>query len=172
MLVQLGSHPPPSDVVDLLMECHGRIRRFCGLALRLSGDAPMSSEEVQQAAHYTGLYFSEALALHASDENMVLLPRLKGVSDDIDAALTLMSQDHLEQVPMVEGLVFLCRRLEQEPGLRADLRGDLFPVATDLGDHFERHLSLEEDTIFPAARVFLSTEQLVEMMGEVRARRR
>jgi hemerythrin-like domain-containing protein len=82
-----------------------------------------------------------------------------------------MSQDHLEHVPLVESLVSLARRLEAQPGARRDVKDDLFAVANELSDHFGRHLELEETSIFPAARAFLSNDVLAEMMAEVRARR-
>jgi hypothetical protein len=36
MLVQIGSSKESEDVVDLLLQCHQRIRHFLGLASRLA----------------------------------------------------------------------------------------------------------------------------------------
>ena len=35
MLTQLGKPAPAGDAVDLLLECHGRIRAFLALARRI-----------------------------------------------------------------------------------------------------------------------------------------
>lgn len=172
MLVPLGSRPPPSDVVDLLLECHERIRRFTSLCVRLAQPEPVPEEEVRKAGHFAARYFSEALPLHTSDEDALVMPRLKGFSDDIDAALQLMSQDHLEHVPVLEATVALCRELEANPGRRLELAPDLGAVTGELADNFDRHLTMEENIIFPAIRSFLPQSVLVGLMADVRAKRR
>jgi len=47
MYVQIGVPKEPSDIVDLLLECHERIRTFVGLAGRLANTRQPSVDEVR-----------------------------------------------------------------------------------------------------------------------------
>src|SRR5690606_15926791 len=81
MLIELSTHrrDTPRDLVDLLGECHARIRRFVELAheAAIRMDAPV--EQVIQACADVERYFVEALPLHVADEEESIAPRLKGL---------------------------------------------------------------------------------------------
>src|SRR4051812_25565021 len=96
MLIQIGSPKEPPDIVDILLECHERIRSFTGLARRLASTHGLSEEEVRDAAARVTRYFSEALPLHVADEEQSILPRLSGRSPELDAALNGMQREHHE----------------------------------------------------------------------------
>jgi hypothetical protein len=78
MLIKIGPQKEISDIVDLLLECHERIRSFIGLAGRLANCGPVSDTEVSDAAARVVRYFSESLPLHVADEEESILPRLLG----------------------------------------------------------------------------------------------
>src|SRR5512138_411206 len=71
MLLQLGRRVASEDVVDLLDECHGRIRRFLAMARALANaprDAALS--EIVATASQVRRYFAEGFALHVEDEEI------------------------------------------------------------------------------------------------------
>jgi iron-sulfur cluster repair protein YtfE (RIC family) len=115
MLIQIGSSKEPSDIVDLLIECHQRIRSFIGLAARLADADGNSLEEVRNAAKRVTRYFSEALPLHVADEEENILPRLSGKDTELDATLERMHREHVEHEPHLATLVEVCRVLEDSP---------------------------------------------------------
>src|SRR6516164_5551174 len=84
MLIQIGPSKENSDIVDLLSECHDRIRAFTGLAGRLASSGSVSDNEIRDAAGQLVRYFSESLPLHVADEEESILPRLRGRSTPLD----------------------------------------------------------------------------------------
>ena len=68
MLTKLGKPAAPGDAVDLLLECHQRIRAFLDLADRLGPPGPDPAQAVADAAARVHRYFTLALPLHARDE--------------------------------------------------------------------------------------------------------
>jgi hemerythrin-like domain-containing protein len=171
MLTRLGSRPPVEDVVDLLLECHVRIRSFTELALRLASAERIPAGEVAEAARSVRRYFSEALPLHALDEEESVLPRLAGHDPDLDRALAAMRREHAEHGEVLSRVVALCAELEAEPGRLAERAGDLARAAAALREHFDRHLAPEEATIFPAIRRLVPEEERRRILEELRARR-
>ncbi|HEX9400550.1 MAG TPA: hemerythrin domain-containing protein [Anaeromyxobacter sp.] len=53
-------------------------------------------------------YFTEALPLHARDEEESVLPRLHGRDSAVDAELAAMEREHREHGPPLEVLVRAC----------------------------------------------------------------
>src|SRR5690348_4599251 len=96
MLVQLGgSRRTQGDgPVELLLECHERIRTFIALA-RAAGEKPDApAAEIADACTRVERYFSKALPLHVLDEELSVLPRLRGSSPDVDRVLHDMESQH------------------------------------------------------------------------------
>src|SRR5215471_4934129 len=143
MLIQIGPSKEPSDVVDLLLECHERIRSFAGLACRLADTREASHDEIRNAATRITRYFSEALPLHVADEEQSILPRLSGRTTELDAALKGMHQEHLEHEPQLNTLVELCRQLQASPERHDELRHSLLSTASMLEKLFSTHLERE-----------------------------
>ena len=50
MLDQIGTARPAGDIVDLLLDCHVRIRRFTDTAVRLGATRAAPASEVAEAA--------------------------------------------------------------------------------------------------------------------------
>src|SRR5215468_1101653 len=99
MLTRIGSSPEPADVVDLLIECHERIRSFIAPAGRVANADRPSAVEVREVARRITRYFSEALPLHVADEEESIMPRLRGKTAELDASLSEMREEHREHDP-------------------------------------------------------------------------
>jgi iron-sulfur cluster repair protein YtfE (RIC family) len=171
MLVNIGPLKEPSDIVDLLTECHERIRTFISLAVRLANTEEISIADTRDAAARVSRYFSEALPLHVADEEESILPRLQGKTAELDATLSEMHLEHTDHEPQVETLLNLCRTLKETPERLNELRSKLKTCATALEQEFLSHLDKEEKLILPAIRQLSTAEERDAMLRELRARR-
>ncbi len=172
MLTRIGPQQPAGDIVDLLLDCHARIRSFTELAVRLAAADSSPPAEIAEAAGRVRRYFAEALPLHALDEEESILPRLAGRDPELDQALVAMHRQHAEHREVLERVVSLCAELEARPERHGERAGDLARAAEALRVHFDRHLAPEEATIFPAIRRLVPAEERRKMESELRARRR
>jgi iron-sulfur cluster repair protein YtfE (RIC family) len=171
MLTRIGATRPPEDIVDLLLECHARIRTFTELALRLGEAERPDDREVSNAAARVRRYFEEALPLHALDEEESILPRLTGRDPEVDRALAAMQREHAEHGAVLGRVVAVCAELEARPERHRERAGELREATRALRAYFERHLAPEEATIFPAIRRVVPEEERRRMVEELRARR-
>jgi iron-sulfur cluster repair protein YtfE (RIC family) len=171
MLTRLGKPAAAGDAVDLLLECHDRIRSFLALARRVAEAGPADRAEVPEAAARVRRYFTQALPLHAQDEEESILPRLRGRDPVVDAALHLMAREHAEHERPLGALVVACERLVREPGRHAELAPAIAAATAELERHFAGHLRREEEIIFPAMRRLLDPRADAEIGREIRARR-
>jgi iron-sulfur cluster repair protein YtfE (RIC family) len=171
MLVNIGPLNEPSDIVDLLIECHERIRKFIGLAVQLAKTEELADTDVRDAAARVTRYFFEALPLHVADEEESILPRLQGKTAELDASLSEMHEEHREHEPQVENLLNVCRTLQESPERLNELRPKLLACATRLEQEFLNHLEKEESVILPAIRQLSTTEERDAMLRELRGRR-
>ncbi len=171
MLTRIGGGPSRSDVVDLLVECHGRIRSFLDLARRLAEARGLPEREVAEAAEAVRRYFAVALPLHARDEEDSILPRLRGLDPEVDAALEAMRREHAEHGEPVGRLVALCGELAASPRRLPDLAPHLALAVDALARHFAEHLRREEQIVFPAIRRLVDAATDARIREELRARR-
>lgn len=171
MLVQIGSSKESEDVVDLLLQCHQRIRHFLGLASRLAQTDDASHDEISDAAARITRYFTEALPLHVADEENSVVPRLSGRTPELDTTLQGMHQEHLEHEPQIKALIEMCRTLRDSPERINELRPSLLAGSSLLEKAFSAHLDQEEQIVLPAIRTWLSQEEQAAMLNELRARR-
>jgi iron-sulfur cluster repair protein YtfE (RIC family) len=172
MYVQIGSPKEPSDVVDLLLECHERIRTFIGLACKLGEAQEPSVDEIRDAASRVSRYFSEALPLHVADEEESILPRLKGRSPELDLALEKMRNEHIEHHGRLQLLLNTCNTLKSSPEMFVSLRDTLSFAASSLEKEYAEHLDEEERVVLPAIRTLLPPDQRTAIESELRSRRR
>jgi hemerythrin-like domain-containing protein len=170
MLIAIGKRTQTLHVVDLLVECHGRIRRFLEIAKRLAQSREPSIEIVRDTAGQVRRYFAEALPLHIADEDELVEQSLRGRSETVDVALDKMSTEHVHHAPLVDRLIEVSAMLEREPHRLEELAMELHDVATLLEAAFEPHLAREESIIFPALRT-LATSELDALKGGMRDRR-
>lgn len=172
-MLTIGSKRPAGDqdVVDLLLECHERIRSFCEVAVRIAEAPRPSAAEIADAAERVRRYFVEALPLHARDEEESILPRLAGRDPGLNQALVDMHREHGEHEPLLERVVALAGELARAPDRHAALARELGRVASELRAQFDVHLAAEERVIFPAIRALVSEADRRVMLEELRARR-
>jgi len=171
MLTNLGRPAAPADAVELLLECHVRIRWFLELAGRLAAARDPPPEEVAAAAARVHRYFTQALPLHARDEEESLLPRLRGRDSTVDRELEVMRREHDEHAGPLGRLTGLCAALAAEPGRLAEMAPAVGLAGSLLASLFAVHLDREERVIFPAVRRSLNVAEDARLAAEMRARR-
>ncbi len=171
MLTGLGKPPVPSDAVDLLLECHARIRHFVAMASRLGEASAAPPGEIADTAARVHRYFTEALPLHVRDEEDSLAPRLRGRDPALDAAVDALVREHGEHGPALADLAGACAALVRDPGRHGELAPVVRQAALDLARQFEFHLSAEEAIVLPAVRRLLDATADAEIVNEIRQRR-
>jgi len=154
-----------------MLDCHERIRGFLATAQRISQAQESPGDEVADAAGRVRRYFTDALPLHAQDEDVSILPRLRGFDPEVDRALEEMRREHVDAEASLARLTGLCATIEHNPASLADLGAALGGLATELEDYFAGHLEREERIIFPAFRRAIDVETSKVVMKEIRARR-
>jgi len=172
MWIELSTRRPTNsrDLVDLLGECHARIRHFLALAheAAVRRDAPI--EQIDQACSYVGRYFREALPLHVADEEESIEPRLRGLSPALDESLDSMAaqhERHLSALKRLHRALATVRDVPRHEGARQELALSASALKTEL----EAHLLLEERVVFPAIRELLPSEAQARILEELRQRR-
>lgn len=172
MLTQLSIHraTAPRDLVDLLGECHQRIRHFVALARRVGSLQNVPPDETARACMEVERYFTRALPLHVADEEESIEPRLRGLSATVDEALDVMARQHRQHDPLLKALLRATSALRNSPQDKMAGR-ELAAAALALEIQFEEHLHLEESVIFPAIRQLLSHEVQTSISEELRSRR-
>jgi iron-sulfur cluster repair protein YtfE (RIC family) len=171
MLNAIGSPRRPAEgIVDLLLDCHARIRSFSDLAVKLGETRGAAPAEIAEAAASVRRYFLEALPLHARDEEESVLPRLAGRDPVVDAALVAMHRDHVGHAEVLDPVLAICATLVASPERHLELAPALAEAGRRLRAHFEAHLASEEGTIFPALAQVADDEQR-RIVEELRGRR-
>lgn len=159
----------PADPIGGMLECHDRIRRFLDGLARIAGLEDPADPRAAEAARACARYFREGLPLHALDEDVSLLPRLSPlVAAPIQAALATMTADHLL---LDAGLPALLEDLDRVAAGGAVPTERLRAAHLWMSTLMLRHIGMEEDLIFPAARAALPPAALVAIAAEMRARR-
>ena len=154
----------------LLLECHQRIRDFCSLARRLAA-REVPDDVTAEAAHRVHRYFTEALPLHAADEDETLEPRLRGRSRDLDAALDRMSDEHQAHQPLVARVCEFTRVLATAPAELTSIATELSTATLALERQLLDHIEHEERTIIPAIAEYLPPRTRESIVAQFAARR-
>ena len=170
MLVRLGERRPSMGLVDLLLECHERIRHFTREAIELATAVTPSLHETAESAGRIRRYFVEAFPLHVADEDELIAPRLAGTNAELDRALAGISADHTSHQKDVARLIAICTELEANPSRLARRSMDLGDTGRRLWASFEPHLAIEERSIFPAIHL-LQEDERESIRREMRERR-
>lgn len=169
MLTQLSRHRATSgeNLVDLLGDCHERIRRFITLAHEAGSRQDVPVDQIAQACIDVGRYFTQALPLHVADREESIEPRLRGLSLAVDQAFDAVTQQHRRHEPELEALLRATSVLRHNPhdGMARD---EVANTALALEAQFENHLRLEES--FPAIRELLSSGTRTTIIDELRRR--
>lgn len=172
MFVTIGKRAATGDVVDMLLECHTRIRRHTEIARHLAAAHGAPAGEIVDAARAVHRYFSVALPLHVADEEESVVPRLVGREPEVDAALARMGREHDEHRAPLAAMLAHCEALAATPERQPELGPELGAVAARLDAEFAKHLELEERVILPAMRRLLDAPTLATIASELAARRR
>jgi pyridoxamine 5'-phosphate oxidase len=152
MLVQIGQRAQTETLVDLLAECHARIRRFLSLATALADDRSAPESEAHSVAGQVRRYFTTAFPHHVADEEQLIEPRLAKTSATLDATLAKIHDDHAHHADAIALLVGICAKIERNPALLVIHASDLRHAAALVTRLVEPHLELEEREVFPAVR--------------------
>lgn len=175
MLTTLNKGPRSErapDVVDALIECHERIRRFSAMAVKLAQSPGEEPALVSDAASRVHRYFDVALPLHTVDEDESILPRLiERAGDTVRAALETMRAEHREIDAALDELRPRWLDIARDPARVADDLATLLARSEALFRAFERHLAAEESTILPAIRQHFTPEEHAAVRREMQARR-
>ncbi len=169
VFVEIGRQPRGERLVDLLLECHERLRQHLQLAVALGTRDDVPASEVVETCLRCERYFKQALPLHIQDEEQSILPRLQGRDALVDYALEVMEREHSEHAPLI-ALQKALRGLRGAPE-DAARRDDLLAAAEPVARGFADHLRKEEEIIFPAIETLLSRDTQALIVGELRARR-
>jgi hemerythrin-like domain-containing protein len=150
---------------DLLLACHGRIRRYCG-GLQALCEVEPGDSRIEATAQSCHRYFGEALHLHAEDEDSSVLPRLAPhLSPDQVLVGAELGKQHVEinnRTPAVLDALLQVASLSQE-----QQRATFEPYWTLLLAHIE----LEEQELFQSLSK-LSEQEQSRIVLEIRGRRR
>jgi iron-sulfur cluster repair protein YtfE (RIC family) len=172
MLVKLGTqHRAAEDVVDLLLECHGRIRDLVGLAQRLARAESVPVVEVREATTRIRRYFSRGFQHHMEDEEETVIPALRGCDPTVDQVIHHLRAEHEAHTGPVGFLLSVCAALEDAPERFPELRQELGQRCAALADPLLAHLAEEERVLFPALRLLLSLEERRALLEAIRRRR-
>lgn len=178
MPIQIGATAHHfSNPTGLLSDCHRRIEMFLGALSSVAETIGQpATEEVTQALESALRYFREAAPKHTADEEESLFPRLRQVSDP-ELTFAFSEIDRLEEEHRwADALHAQVDRLGTKDLAQGMLPGEesvLFRAAIrDLCSMYERHISLEDKTIFPLASRLLSEEDKTVIASEMEARRR
>jgi len=158
-------------LVDLLLECHTRIRRFLAIAQAAAQRSDVDNDETIAACQSVERYFSEALPLHMADEEESILPRLMAACPgEVASTLQRMTHQHHEHQPLVATVLQSSAALRADPQ-SAPRRTALSMATTALHRAFHEHLTMEETIVFPAIQRYLPEQVQHTIRDELRRRR-
>lgn len=179
MSLRLPGHeelPSLETPLEMLLACHGRVRKFCHVVQQLVVHLPKHglTADARQAAGNVIRYFDLAAPRHHADEEEDLFPALlaaAGVQAEfaqMRAALLALQQEH-------EPLGLLWQQLR--PRLQAIHDGhwlelDEGGIAVCFATEYIAHAAREEAEVYPAAAQLLCTEVLARIGERMVARRR
>jgi hemerythrin-like domain-containing protein len=164
--------PPAADKdpIRLLLAFHKRIRLAFKTLARLSRQPRNAIDPVEVGALYE--FFAVELAAHDLDEEASLLSRLRRAEHParLEKLLAACTKQHERLETAVEAALphlqaVSEKRIQPDPDRLAAVRDDLARI-------LEPHLTLEEQEIFPLARLLITGADEEEMFDEMVARRR
>jgi len=162
-----------STAVELLVGCHQRIKHFTSVAAKLAHAQAGTHDEIHSAAESVYRYYSVSLPLHEADEEDSLRPRLDKVPDQrVHHALAAMHDQHMAIDDLLERLLPLLQMVGNNPATLGDAGGEMCSLTTALSEMFNAHLQLEEEVIFPAIDQALTEDDRMELLSEMRERRK
>ncbi len=164
------------DPFGLLSDCHRRIEMFLGVLVKAAGLGQSGLEESSRESLRRALdYFRDAAPRHTADEEESLFPRLRECDrPEAAAALDLLGaleHDHARADELHRKLDALGRRWLERP-LESGELSEFGEIARELREMYARHIALEDQQVFPAARKALDGPAVAGIGREMEARRK
>ena len=176
MGIQIGARPDSGfdDPIGMLTDCHRRIEHFLNilcLVVKRAGTRRMTEEE--SAAIQASLqYFQVGGKRHNADEEESLFPRLKeGPAPGALEELNALEHDHQVAEGLHSAVETLYLKWMADGELAENDRGQLLSETERLRNLYERHIQIEEKTVFPRAAQLLDGATIQTIGGEFRSRR-
>ncbi|HET8870213.1 hemerythrin domain-containing protein [Aquabacterium sp.] len=161
--------PPPSfdDPLEMLQACHGKVRHFAGLTVRLAQHLSEhgADRQARDAAQSVLRYFDVAAPLHHADEDDDLYPALLALDDaELTQAISRLTAEHTELGRLWQAVRVWLQQVHEG-------QASLPPVElTAFAQRYPQHALDEETLVYPHAKR-LRPELLVEL-GKSMAQRR
>jgi len=159
--------------IAVLKHCHDRIRKQLATLEKLLAHLPRfgADDQAQQAAAAVIKYFEQGAPLHHADEEENLIPMLRAVAQDDDAAtLQALAPVILEQHHAMD--VTWAQLREQLRAIAAGTAATLSEATTrQFIDAYTAHMVREESTLAPMALRLFSSEQMQQLGDAMQARR-
>lgn len=159
--------------IAVLKHCHDRIRKQLSTLEKLLAHLPGAGadEQAQQAAAAIVKYFDQGAPLHHADEEDNLIPMLRAVAQDDDAAtLQALAPVILEQHHEMDAT--WARLREQLTAIAAGTGASLSEsTAQQFIQAYTAHMAREESTLAPMALRLFSPEQMTQLGDAMQARR-
>jgi hemerythrin-like domain-containing protein len=179
MPIQIGQGPGHDfdEPLGLLSDCHRRIEHFLRVLVAVTDDAGGGPLTPSHRGALDGAlrYFAVAAPKHTADEEGSLFPRLRETRDPAAAhALELIAgleHDHEEADAHHAAVEVLGRRWLEDDRLVPEHVAELRAHLARLAALYRRHISIEDQELFPAAGRLLDSTQLREIGREMAARR-
>ena len=179
MPISIGAKPSPdfSSPLELLSDCHRRIEHFLRVLIEVAeqGKGGVLTSEQSRALASALDYFQNSGPRHTADEEESLFPRLRQTNrpeiHDALAEMQKLEADH-EQAAEWHYLVEQLGRKWLSEGVLAP--GDtavLERALADLTELYNRHITLEDNNLFPVAAAALDEAEKADI-GREMARRR
>lgn len=169
--------PDFTQPIELLADCHRRIEKFLAVLRRVverSLDGELDGES--RAALETALrYFRQAAPRHTADEEVSLFPRLRSIdhprAKEAMALIAELESDHRVADSAHARVDAICSVWLADGILYEATRGELKATLAELAEHYERHIKLEEESVFSVAAQVLDADRLREIGREMQRRR-
>ena len=159
--------------IAVLKHCHDRIRKQLATLDNLLAHLPAAGADTQaqQAAAAVIKYFEQGAPLHHADEEENLIPMLRAVAQDEDAAtLQALAPVILEQHHAMD--ITWTQLREQLRAIAAGTAATLSDTTTrQFIDAYTAHMVREESTLAPMAMRLFSPEQMQQLGAAMQARR-
>ncbi len=177
MPVQIGAKTHNlTDPTGLLSDCHRRIEMFLATLEAVAAviDRP-AAEDTARALESALRYFGEAAPKHNADEEMSLFPRLRQIGhpemDSAFAELEHLEDEHRWAAPLhqqVERLGVQYLSMGKLSGTEVE---EFRTAVTSLAAMYKRHISVEDELVFPLAARMLSGAEKSAIAKEMASRR-
>ena len=169
--------PAPSAGFDhpleILEGCHQRIRRNCTLIERIARHVATkgNDDEARQACRSVMRYFDDAGRNHHRDEEEDLFPALERRATGADVALVGALVERLRREHVELDALWSEMRSRLEGVARGNYSGVTPDAATLFTRSYERHMEIEEASLFPLARRLLDAPTIAVLGLAMAARR-